>query len=277
VHVGRQGRRHGRRARGLLHRQDPVGLGSSDGLRARLAVAVPEVCRQRALLSSGQRAHRSHGGLAGQRPLAVRRGGWQPCRGRPARSVGPAACPGHRAGHHVAHTHRLARIRTRAAGPDPAHPLPAPQECLALDRQTWCDDALAWARTPVKGVVSCLRGVLAHDGIGEAADLVDLSDIIEQQIAPSGGASTLPAHCGRPRRGNWPTGETWRPSPCGRLLPPVPHRPGPLRRRPRPQNLLRPRRPVLLLRRDRPHPYPARPEQATTRPDTSHPLSRTSS
>jgi hypothetical protein len=60
----------------------------------------------------------------------------------------------------------------------------SPKECLALDRQTWFDDALAWARTPVKGVVSCLRGVLAHDGIGEAADLVDLSDIIEQQIAP---------------------------------------------------------------------------------------------
>ncbi|MER6093369.1 hypothetical protein [Streptomyces bluensis] len=60
----------------------------------------------------------------------------------------------------------------------------SPKECLALDRQTWFDDALAWARTPVKGVVSCLQGVLAQDGIGEAADLVDLSDIIEQQIAP---------------------------------------------------------------------------------------------
>jgi hypothetical protein len=60
----------------------------------------------------------------------------------------------------------------------------SPKECLALDRQTWFDDAIAWARTPVKGVVSCLQGVLAHDGIGEAADLVDLSDIIEQQIAP---------------------------------------------------------------------------------------------
>lgn len=60
----------------------------------------------------------------------------------------------------------------------------SPKECLALDRQTWFDDALAWARTPVKGVVSCLQGVLAHDRIGEAADLVDLSDIIEQQIAP---------------------------------------------------------------------------------------------
>ncbi|MEV5583430.1 hypothetical protein AB0L39_33340 [Streptomyces parvus] len=59
----------------------------------------------------------------------------------------------------------------------------SPKECLALDRQTWFDDALAWARTPVKGVVSCLQGVLAQDGIGEAADLVDLSDIIEQQIA----------------------------------------------------------------------------------------------
>ncbi|MFJ8028717.1 hypothetical protein [Streptomyces sp. NPDC096311] len=60
----------------------------------------------------------------------------------------------------------------------------SPKECLALDRQTWFDDALAWARAPVKGVVSCLQGVLAQDGIGEAADLVDLSDIIEQQIAP---------------------------------------------------------------------------------------------
>ncbi|MEU6320700.1 hypothetical protein [Streptomyces sp. NPDC047009] len=60
----------------------------------------------------------------------------------------------------------------------------SPKERLALDRQTWFDDALAWARTPVKGVVSCLQGVLAEDGIGEAGDLVDLSDIIEQQIAP---------------------------------------------------------------------------------------------
>ncbi|MFF3412149.1 hypothetical protein ACFYW8_39575 [Streptomyces sp. NPDC002742] len=55
---------------------------------------------------------------------------------------------------------------------------------LKLDRQTWFTDALTWARTPVKDVVSCLQGVLAPDGIGEAADLVDLSDIIEQQIAP---------------------------------------------------------------------------------------------
>lgn len=53
-----------------------------------------------------------------------------------------------------------------------------------LDRQTWFTDALIWARTPVKDVVSCLQGVLAPDGIGEAADLVDLSGIIEQQIAP---------------------------------------------------------------------------------------------
>ncbi|MYS47285.1 hypothetical protein GTY23_40160 [Streptomyces sp. SID5998] len=60
----------------------------------------------------------------------------------------------------------------------------SPDQCRKLDRQTWFTDALAWARTPVKDVVSCLQGVLAPDGIGEAADMVDLSDIIEQQIAP---------------------------------------------------------------------------------------------
>ncbi|MFF7647114.1 hypothetical protein [Streptomyces canus] len=60
----------------------------------------------------------------------------------------------------------------------------SPDDRRKLDRQTWFTDALAWARTPVKDVVPCLQGVLAPDGIGEAADLVDLSDIIEQQIAP---------------------------------------------------------------------------------------------
>ncbi|MEV6116034.1 hypothetical protein AB0L59_26935 [Streptomyces sp. NPDC052109] len=60
----------------------------------------------------------------------------------------------------------------------------SPDQCRKLDRKTWFTDALAWARTPVKDVVSCLQGILAPDGIGEAADLVDLSDIIEQQIAP---------------------------------------------------------------------------------------------
>lgn len=60
----------------------------------------------------------------------------------------------------------------------------SPDHRRKLDRQTWFTDALAWARTPVKDVVSCLQGVLAPDGIGEAADLVNLSDIIEQQIAP---------------------------------------------------------------------------------------------
>jgi hypothetical protein len=60
----------------------------------------------------------------------------------------------------------------------------SPDHRRKLDRQTWFTDALAWARAPVKDVVSCLQGVLAPDGIGEAAGLVDLSDIIEQQIAP---------------------------------------------------------------------------------------------
>ncbi|MEV0848702.1 hypothetical protein AB0J21_22990 [Streptomyces sp. NPDC049954] len=60
----------------------------------------------------------------------------------------------------------------------------SPDQRRRLDRQTWFTDALAWARTPVKDVASCLQGVLASDGIGEAAGLVGLSDIIEQQIAP---------------------------------------------------------------------------------------------
>ncbi|MEU6071060.1 hypothetical protein ABZ864_43115 [Streptomyces sp. NPDC047082] len=60
----------------------------------------------------------------------------------------------------------------------------SPDQRRKLDRQTWFTDALAWARAPVKEVASCLQGVLAPDGLGEAADLVDLSDIIEQQMAP---------------------------------------------------------------------------------------------
>ncbi|MFJ2232168.1 tetratricopeptide repeat protein [Streptomyces halstedii] len=69
----------------------------------------------------------------------------------------------------------------------------SPDHRRKLDRQTWFTDALAWARTPVKDVVSCLQGVLAPDGIGEAADLVDLSDIIEQQIAPERWGKKPPA------------------------------------------------------------------------------------